>query len=150
MQQTQVAVRRLPHAEGLELPSYATSGAAGMDLCAAVAVPVTLKVGERALVPTGLAIALPEGFEVQIRSRSGLSSKNGVVVLNSPATIDSDYRGELQIILANFGSEPFTISRGMRVAQMVVARHEQVSWTQVETLPETDRGTGGFGSTGVG
>jgi dUTP pyrophosphatase len=148
-QQTQVAITRLPHAEGLNLPAYATEHSAGVDLEAAVAAPVTLQPGERKLIETGLAIALPPGFEAQIRPRSGLAFKNGVTVLNSPGTIDADYRGEIKIILANLGSDPFTVERGMRIAQMVVARHEHVVWNVVESLDETARGAGGFGSTGV-
>lgn len=147
--QTTVQITTLPHAQGLALPTYATAHAAGMDLCAAVQDDVTLAVGERKLIPTGLAIALPEGFEAQIRPRSGLALKNGIAVLNSPGTIDADYRGEVQIILANLGQEPFTITRGMRIAQMVVAAYSRVTWAQVESLSETARGAGGFGSTGV-
>lgn len=144
-----VAITQLPHAEGLNLPAYATEQAAGVDLEAAVGEPVTLKPGERRLIPTGLAIALPAGFEAQIRPRSGLAFKNGVTVLNSPGTIDADYRGEVKVILANLGTEPFTVERGMRVAQMVIARYEHVAWQQVAELDETARGAGGFGSTGV-
>jgi dUTP pyrophosphatase len=144
-----VSITRLPHAGGLNLPKYATEMSAGVDLEAAVEAPVTLKPGERQLIPTGLAIALPQGFEAQIRPRSGLALKNGVTVLNSPGTIDADYRGEIKVILANLGAEPFTVERGMRVAQMVIARHEHVQWNVVEQLDETARGAGGFGSTGV-
>lgn len=144
-----VAITQMPHAEGLNLPAYATEHAAGVDLEAAVGEPITLKPGERQLIPTGLAIALPEGFEAQIRPRSGLAFKNGVTVLNSPGTIDADYRGEVKVILANLGTEPFTVERGMRVAQMVIARYEHVAWQQVAELDETARGAGGFGSTGV-
>ena len=146
---TAVAITQLPHAEGLNLPAYATEQAAGVDLEAAVGEPVTLKPGERQLIPTGLAIALPAGFEAQIRPRSGLAFKNGVTVLNSPGTIDADYRGEVKVILANLGTEPFTVERGMRVAQVVIARYEHVAWQQVAELDETARGAGGFGSTGV-
>lgn len=144
-----VAITQLPHAKGLNLPDYATAHAAGVDLEAAVETPVTLKPGERQLIPTGLAIALPEGYEAQIRPRSGLAFKNGVTVLNSPGTIDADYRGEVKIILANLGAEPFTVERGMRVAQMVIAQYARVSWNIVAELDETARGAGGFGSTGV-
>ncbi len=144
-----VAITQLPHAKGLTLPQYATEHAAGLDLEAAIDTPITLKPGERALVATGLAIALPAGYEAQIRPRSGLAFKNGVTVLNSPGTIDADYRGEIKIILANLGTEPFTVERGMRVAQMVVASHSRVSWEAVEALDKTERGTGGFGSTGI-
>lgn len=144
-----VTISQLPHAQGIGLPKYATEHAAGMDLEAAIDAPLTLKPGERLLVPTGIAIALPEGYEAQIRPRSGLAAKNGVTVLNSPGTIDADYRGEIKVILINLGAEPFTIERGMRIAQMVVAAHSQVAWTAVETLGETARGSGGFGSTGT-
>ena len=141
---------RLPHAEGLPLPGYETTGSAGMDLRAAVPddQPLTLEPGARALVPTGLKIALEPGFEAQVRPRSGLALKHGITCLNSPGTVDSDYRGEVGVILANLGREPFVIRRGERIAQMVVARHEQVAWQEVETLDETARGAGGFGSTG--
>ena len=148
-QQTTVAITTLPHAKGLNLPAYATELSAGVDLEAAVDAPVTLQPGERTLVATGLAIALPAGFEAQIRPRSGLAFKNGVTVLNSPGTIDADYRGEIKIILANLGTEAFTVERGMRIAQMVIARHARVAWDVVENLDETARGAGGFGSTGV-
>ncbi len=144
-----VSITRLPHAEGLNLPAYATEHAAGVDLEAAVDAPLTLNPGERQLIPTGLSIALPEGFEAQIRPRSGLALKNGVTVLNSPGTIDADYRGEVKIILANLGSAPFTIERGMRIAQMVVAAYTRVTWQAVDKLDETERGSGGFGSTGT-
>lgn len=149
MQKIRVAVVKMPHAEGIDLPAYATSQSAGVDLCAAVAEDKILKPGERALIPTGLSLALPEGYEAQVRPRSGLALKNGITVLNSPGTIDADYRGEVQVILANLGAEPFTVSRGMRIAQMVVAAHAQIEWEAVEELSETARGTGGFGSTGV-
>ncbi len=144
-----VSITKLPHAKDIMLPAYATEFSAGMDLCAAIESPVTLKPGERGMIPTGLAIALPSGFEAQVRPRSGLAAKNGVTVLNSPGTIDADYRGEIKIILVNFGAEPFTIERGMRIAQMVVARHATVQWDDVGELTETGRGTGGFGSTGT-
>jgi dUTP pyrophosphatase len=144
-----VQVKRLPHSEGLPLPSYATQGAAGMDLLAAVQAPLTLAPGARTLVPTGLAIALPPGFELQVRPRSGLALKNGIVLPNSPGTIDEDYRGELQVIVMNAGSEPFTIERGMRIAQAVLAPVTRAAWTEVAELDETQRGTGGFGSTGT-
>jgi dUTP pyrophosphatase len=148
-QQAGVAVTRLPHAQGLDLPAYATEHSAGMDLCAAVTNDIVIKAGERVLIPTGLAIALPDGFEAQIRPRSGLALKNGLSVLNSPGTIDADYRGEVQIILANLGQEDFTVTRGMRIAQMVVAPYTRVKWDDVESLNETARGAGGFGSTGL-
>ena len=144
-----VSITQLPNAKGLNLPRYATELSAGVDLEAAVDAPVTLKPGERQLIPTGLAIALPEGYEAQVRPRSGLAFKNGVTVLNSPGTIDADYRGEVKVILANLGTEPFTVERGMRVAQMVVAQYTRVSFNLVEQLDETARGAGGFGSTGT-
>ena len=146
-----VRVQRLAHAEGLPLPRYETAGAAGMDLIGALPEdqPLTLVPGARALVPTGLAIALPQGFEAQVRPRSGLAAKNGVTVLNSPGTVDCDYRGEVKVILVNHGSEPFLIERGSRIAQMVVAPVTQARLNEVETLDETTRGQGGFGSTGT-
>ncbi|WP_114395458.1 dUTP diphosphatase [Oleisolibacter albus] len=149
MSTTTIAVRRLPHGADLPLPAYATAHSAGMDLLAAVAEPVTLQPGERRLVPTGLAIALPEGFEAQVRPRSGLALKHGVTLMNSPGTIDADYRGEVGVILVNLGAEPFTVERGMRIAQMVIARYARADWSVVDNLPDTDRGTGGFGSTGT-
>ncbi len=147
---TTVRVERLPHAGDLPLPAYETGGSAGMDLRAAVAedAPLTLAPGARALVPTGLKIALEVGYEAQVRPRSGLALKHGLTCLNSPGTIDSDYRGEVGVILINHGQEPFVIQRGERIAQMVIARHEQASMVEVETLDETARGAGGFGSTG--
>ena len=144
----QIQVARLPHAEGLPLPSYATEGAAGMDLLAAVTAPLTIPPGGRALVPTGLRIALPHGHELQVRPRSGLALKHGITVPNTPGTVDEDYRGELQVIVLNAGAEPFTVERGMRIAQAVVAPVTRASWREVDTLPDTSRGTGGFGSTG--
>lgn len=149
MKDIRVAIATLPHAEGLDLPSYATLHAAGMDLCAAVANDLIIAPGARALVPTGLSIALPEGYEAQVRPRSGLALKHGITVLNSPGTIDADYRGEVQVILANLGTENFTITRGMRIAQMVVAAYARVDWDEVAELPESERGAGGFGSTGL-
>jgi dUTP pyrophosphatase len=145
-----VRIRRLPHAEGLPLPAYETAHAAGMDLRAAVAedAPVTLAPGARAMIPTGLAIALPEGFEAQVRPRSGLAAKHGLTCLNTPGTIDADYRGEVKVILVNLGAEPFEIRRGERIAQMVVAPVTRAAWVEVEELDETERGAGGFGSTG--
>jgi dUTP diphosphatase len=146
----QVNIRQLPHSEGLPLPSYQSAHAAGLDLLAAVAenAPLVLAPGKHALVPTGLAIALPEGFEAQVRPRSGLAAKHGVTVLNTPGTIDADYRGEIQVILINHGAEPFTIKRGERIAQMVIAPVVQAELVAVATLSDTDRGSGGFGSTG--
>lgn len=137
------------HAKDLPLPAYATAHAAGMDIVAALTEPVTLKFGERAMIPTGLSIALPEGYECQIRPRSGLAAKNGVTVLNSPGTVDADYRGEIKAILINLGQEPFTIERGMRIAQMVIAQYTRADWRVSEELDETARGAGGFGSTGT-
>jgi len=149
MKDVRIAIISLPHAAGLDLPAYATLHAAGMDLCAAVASDLVLAPGSRMLVPTGLTIALPEGFEAQVRPRSGLALKHGITVLNSPGTIDADYRGEVGVILANLGTEPFTITRGMRIAQMIVAPYTRVEWEEVSALPESERGAGGFGSTGL-
>lgn len=143
-------IQRLPHAEGLALPSYETAGSAGMDLRAALAEDsaLTLEPGARALVPTGLKMALEPGWEAQVRPRSGLALKHGITCLNTPGTIDSDYRGEVGVILVNLGQEPFVIRRGERIAQMVFAPVAQVSVSEVDTLDETARGAGGFGSTG--
>ena len=137
--------------QGLELPQYATTGAAGLDVCAAVPEdePMVLAPGERTLVPTGLSSAIPEGFEIQVRPRSGLAFKHGVTCLNTPGTIDSDYRGEIKVILANLGQESITIERGMRVAQLVLAPVWHLRWQEVADLDATDRGVGGFGSTGT-
>ena len=143
-----VLIQRLPHGEGLDLPHYATEHAAGMDLRAAVAEAVVLSPGERALIPTGLAIALPEGFEAQVRPRSGLALKHGITVLNSPGTIDADYRGEVGVILVNHGQQAFPIQRGERIAQMVIAPVSRVGWQPAESLDDTARGAGGFGSSG--
>ncbi len=143
-------IQRLPHAEGLALPAYETPGSAGMDLRAALAddAPLTLEPGERALVPTGFKMALERGWEAQVRPRSGLALKHGVTCLNTPGTIDSDYRGEVGVILVNLGHEPFVIRRGERIAQMVIAAVAQTTVQEVDTLDETERGSGGFGSTG--
>lgn len=146
---TKVAVKRLPHGADLPLPVYATTNSAGLDLLAAIDAPQILAPGDRALVPTGLAISLPRGFEAQVRPRSGLALKNGITVLNSPGTVDADYRGEVGVVLINLGDEPFEISRGMRIAQMVVAPVTQLLWQEQESLPETARGARGFGSTGT-
>ncbi len=146
---TAVEIVVLPHGEGLDLPAHATPHAAGLDLRAAVAEPVTLAPGGRALVPTGLQIALPPGLEGQVRPRSGLAFKHGVTVLNSPGTVDADYRGEVSVLLINHGPEPFVVTRGERIAQLVVARYVPVRLTRVESLAETARGAGGFGSTGT-
>ncbi len=145
-----IQVRRLPHAAGLALPAYATEGAAGMDLLAAVDETLLLAPGARALVPTGLAIALPPGHELQIRPRSGLALRHGIVLPNAPGTIDEDYRGELQVIVMNAGSEPFAIERGARIAQAVLSPVLRAAWREVETLDDTARAAGGFGSTGLG
>jgi len=145
----EVAVVRLPHAEGLPLPAYATDGAAGMDLLAAVAAPIAIAPGGRALIPTGLTIAVPEGYELQVRPRSGLALRHGIVLPNSPGTIDADYRGEVQIIVMNAGDAPFTVERGMRIAQAVLAPVTRLVWREAGTLPPTTRGAGGFGSTGT-
>lgn len=143
-----IAMQRLDHATDLPLPCYATEGAAGMDVHAAVDGPLTIAPGAIVMVPTGLAMAIPRGYECQVRSRSGLSAKHGVFALNAPGTIDSDYRGEVRIILANFSAEPFVVHRGERIAQLVVARHEVVRWNVVDHLDATVRADGGFGSTG--
>lgn len=143
-----IPVRRLPHAHDLPLPTPATAQAAGVDLLAAVTEPVTLAPGAVQVLPTGLAIALPDGFEAQIRPRSGLAARHGVTVLNAPGTIDADYRGEIGVILINQGPEPLTIQRGERIAQLVVAPVVAPLWQPVETLPDSARGGGGFGSTG--
>ena len=148
MSDVKVKLLPLEHAVGLQLPTYATEQSAGMDLSAAIEEAVELGTGERALIPTGLSIALPPGYEAQIRPRSGLAVKHGVTVLNSPGTVDADYRGEIKVILVNHGKEASTVERGMRIAQMVVERYETVGWKVVNSLEETDRGDGGFGSTG--
>jgi dUTP pyrophosphatase len=144
-----VSIEVLPHAEGLPLPAYATAGSAGMDLAAALVEPVVLAPGTRALVPTGLRIAVPHGFEGQVRPRSGLALRHGVTLANAPATIDSDYRGELQVILTNLGSEPFTVTRGMRIAQLLIAPVVRAQWVRATALDATARGSGGFGHTGT-
>lgn len=140
-------IQQLPHARGL--PAYATEHSAGMDLIAAIVEDIILAPMERVLVPTGFIMALPEGFEAQIRPRSGLAYKNGVTVLNAPGTIDADYRGEVKVLLINLGSEPFTITAGMRIAQMVITPYTKAALNEVETVSETVRGAGGFGSTGA-
>ena len=144
-----IQLRRLPHGTDLPLPTYATDGAAGMDLLAAVAKPVTLAPGQRTLIPTGLAIALPPGHELQIRPRSGLALRHGIVLPNSPGTIDEDYRGEIQVIMLNTGDMPFVIDRGARIAQAVLAPVIRAAWQEVDSLDETTRNQGGFGSTGT-
>ena len=143
----QVKVQKLPHAEGLPLPSYATAGAAGMDLLAAEA--ITLPPQGRTLIPTGLCVALPPGYEMQIRPRSGLALKHGLILPNAPGTIDEDYRGEIKIILMNMGQEIFFIERGMRIAQAIIAPVSRITWFECINLDATDRGSGGFGSTGT-
>jgi dUTP pyrophosphatase len=145
----EIEVVRLAHAHDLALPHYATAAAAGADLLAAIDHDIELGPLERKIVPTGISIALPVGFEAQVRPRSGLAAKNGVTLVNSPGTIDADYRGEIGVIMINLSREPFRISRGMRIAQLVVARHARAVWREVSELDRTARGAGGFGSTGV-
>jgi dUTP pyrophosphatase len=151
MSESRIPVRlvRLPHAADLPLPEYETAGAAGMDVRAAIDAPVTLAPGTIARIPTGLTVEIPAGFELQIRPRSGMAIKQGITLANSPATIDSDYRGEIVVGLIHHGSEPFVIERGMRIAQFVLARVPLIQWHEVETLSATTRGEGGFGHTGV-
>jgi dUTP pyrophosphatase len=149
MNKPKIYLAPLEHAIGLKLPTYETGQSAGMDLSAALPDALELGPGDRALIPTGLSIALPAGYEAQIRPRSGLAYKYGVTVLNTPGTIDADYRGEIKVLLINHGNEPFTIERGMRIAQMVIAKYEHVEWNVVANLDETSRGDGGFGSTGT-
>lgn len=144
-----IPLKKLEHAEGLDIPFYATPQSAGMDLTAAVDEALALAPGMRVLVPTGLAMALPDGYEAQIRPRSGLAYKNGVTVLNSPGTIDADYRGEIKVLLINHGQEPFIIERGMRIAQMIIAPYSSAAWAITDNLDDSARGDGGFGSTGV-
>jgi dUTP pyrophosphatase len=146
----EVRMMRLTHSEGLSLPDYQTAGAAGLDLFAAIpdTKPLTLRAGARALVPTGIAIAVPEGYEGQVRPRSGLATRHGLTILNAPGTIDADYRGEIQVVLANLGNEDVTITRGMRIAQLVIAPVARAQIVEVMSLDETVRGSGGFGSTG--
>lgn len=150
MNEVNVAVLPLPHFEGLQLPAYETAGSAGMDVRAAVpdGEPMVLAPGERAMVPTGLSVAIPQGYEIQVRPRSGLAAKHGLTCLNTPGTIDSDYRGEIKVILVNLGQETFTIQRGERIAQLVLAPVTRLAWQAVDSLDETERGAGGFGSTG--
>ncbi len=150
MNEVNVAVLPLPHFEGLQLPAYETIGSAGMDVRAAVpeGEPMVLAPGERAMVPTGLSVAIPQGYEIQVRPRSGLAAKHGLTCLNTPGTIDSDYRGEIKVILVNLGQAAFTIQRGERIAQLVLAPVTRLAWQAVDSLDETERGAGGFGSTG--
>ncbi len=149
MKPVAVRITQLSHAKGLPLPEYATPLSAGVDLIAAVAEDMVFKPFQRALVPAGIAIALPEGYEAQIRPRSGLAFKNGISLVNTPGTIDADYRGEIKVLLINLGQDDFTVTRGMRIAQMVVAPVSRVNWQETETLDETARAAGGFGSTGL-
>lgn len=147
---TTVRITRIrPGFDDLPLPEYATAGAAGMDLRAAIVESIVLGPGERTSIPTGIAIALPHGFECQVRPRSGLAMKHGISMVNNPGTVDEDYRGEIGVLIINHGSDPFTIRRGERIAQIVIARYERVAWEIVDSLPESERGDGGFGSTGA-
>jgi dUTP pyrophosphatase len=148
MSNPRVHIQKLPHGEGLDLPFYATSHAAGADIRAAIKEDVVIEAGEHALIKTGFAMALPDNYEAQIRPRSGLALKHGISVLNTPGTIDADYRGEVGVILVNHGSEPFTVQRGDRIAQMIIAPFVQADFQQVSELSETERGAGGFGSSG--
>ncbi len=150
MNDVAVSIQRLPHGADLPVPAPATSASAGADLLAAVAETVVLAPGASALIPTGVAIQLPSGFEAQVRPRSGLAAKHGVTILNSPGTIDADYRGEIAVILINLGDEPFDVTRGMRIAQMVIAPVFRAQWREVDGLDDSERGAGGFGSTGTG
>ncbi len=143
-----IAIRSLPHGTGLPLPAYQTAGSAGMDLHAAISEDCAIPPGARQFLPCGFSLAIPPGYEGQVRSRSGLALKHGVAVLNAPGTIDSDYRGEVGVVLINHGDQPFVVSRGMRIAQLVIARVEHAGWAEVAELPETVRGSGGYGHTG--
>ena len=147
-QEVTVQIRRLDDSADLPLPEYKSLHAAAMDVAAAVAAPLTLQPGDRALVPCGFAIALPDGFEAQVRPRSGLASRHGITVVNAPGTIDADYRGEIMVALVNLGREPFVVERGMRIAQLLVAPVSRVAWREVVALPDSGRGAGGFGHTG--
>jgi dUTP diphosphatase len=144
-----IQVQRLPHAAGLALPAYATAGSAGLDLLAAIDADIELQPGQRTAVPCGISLALPEGYEAQVRPRSGLALTHGVTVLNAPGTIDSDYRGEVKAILINHGQVPFRVARGMKIAQLVIAQHERAALDEVSELSPSMRGAGGFGSTGL-
>lgn len=150
MTRVSVSINRLPHGQGLALPSYQTAGSAGMDLAAAVIEPIEIAPGARVLVPTGFRVAIPAGHEAQIRPRSGLALNHGVTVLNAPGTVDSDYRGEVSVVLINHGAEPFIVKRGDRIAQMVIAAVSRADLMAVSDLPPTPRGAGGYGSTGTG
>lgn len=145
----QIDIKLLENGQGLDLPSYATEGSAGMDLKAAVENPVEIKPGERSLIPTGISIAIPRGYNGEIRPRSGLALKYGITVLNTPGTVDSDYRGELKVLLINHGSENFIVERGMRIAQLVLQQYATVEWRQVDDLSNTERSGRGYGSTGI-
>ncbi len=148
MSEIPVSIHQLPNGEGLPLPAYATAQSSGLDLAAALNEDIVIGPGEHAVVPTGVAIALPDGFEAQVRPRSGLAAKHAVTVLNSPGTIDTDYRGEIRVVLANHGAASFTVSRGMRIAQLVIAPVSRIIWNEVDALTDSPRGDGGFGSTG--
>jgi len=150
MTRLDIAIQRLPHGADLDLPAYQSAGAAGLDLCAALGDELILEPGARGLVPTGIAIALPEGYEAQVRPRSGLAARHGVTVLNAPGTVDADYRGELKVLLINLGQAPFAIRRGLRVAQLVIAPVARIAWSERAVLPATARAAGGFGSTDRG
>jgi dUTP pyrophosphatase len=150
MSEIPVSIRQLPNGEGLALPAYATAQSAGLDLKAALSDDIVIGPGKHTVIPTGVAIALPDGFEAQVRPRSGLAAKHAVTVLNSPGTIDTDYRGEIRVVLANHGAAAFTVSRGMRIAQLVIAPVSRITWNEVDTLTDSPRGDGGFGSTGPG
>ena len=149
MERVRIAIQRLAGCDDLPLPAYQTAHAAAMDLAACIAAPLTVEPGGVTIVPCGFAIAIPPGFEAQVRPRSGLAARHGITVLNAPGTIDADYRGEVKVILANLGRESVTIERGMRVAQLLIAPVPRVTWEEVEELPSTVRGTGGFGHTGT-
>ena len=149
MKKVKVSIKRLPHSKGLDLPFYATPDSAGMDLYCASENDVVLSPGMRTLIPTGLCVGLPSGYEIQIRPRSGIALKNGITLVNTPGTIDADYRGEIGIIVINHGDEDFTISRGTRIAQAILAPVWQIEWSEAEELSDTVRGEGGFGSTGI-
>lgn len=148
MSEIPVSIRQLPNGEGLPLPAYATAQSSGLDLAAALSEDIVIGPGEHTVIPTGVAIALPDGFEAQVRPRSGLAAKHAVTVLNSPGTIDTDYRGEIRVVLANHGAASFTVSRGMRIAQLVIAPVSRIVWNEVDALTDSPRGEGGFGSTG--
>jgi dUTP pyrophosphatase len=144
-----VKISRTDNTSAIQLPTYQTDGSAGMDICANIEGTQIIKAGEVALIPTGISISLPDGYECQVRSRSGLAARNGIFALNAPGTIDSDYRGEIKIILANFSKVDYGINNGDRVAQLVIAKYEKITWEEVDILDGTNRGSGGFGSTGI-